>query len=269
MKSQRNNNLIVFAMVILAIVVSSVDSAAQRRLVRSQPSLPNICPLEMWYDLNDPMPKNWVELGRSWHSYFYSKTNIEIEYHNDSAAFVEFRQLSFDSSYIPVEREEYLLDSLVRSTLAVMREALGNVRVKTVSAQKPHSHGRFPGKDRFWVELEFDEYYNVATMGEWLLELVTSSRAPSFPNSVWASDVYCYRLATSVHENPQQQSVAQVSTGGINVEHVIGPYMLVDVRGSIIAQGVGSGGGDGHIRVSPGVYFLATPTERQRILVLP
>ncbi len=271
MKTQRVNTLATLGLFVLALVVSSADCVSQRNLVRYHPHPRNICPLEMWYDLNDPMPENWPELERTWHSYFYSKSNIWVEYHHDSTGYVEFRQLSSDSSFVPIEREDYLLDSLVRNKLAVMREVIGSVRVRTISAFRvPASNWPYPGKDVFSIQLEFDDYYNVATMGTWLSELTASSRdSAARRNSIRAVDIYCFMLATSVHEDSQQKSDVQVTSGRFDVGQITGPYIVVDVRGSTIAQGVGSGGAGDQIHVPPGVYFLVTPSVRQRVIVLP
>ncbi len=271
MKTQRVNTLTALGLFVLALVVSSVDCVAQRNLVRYHPPARTFCTIEMWYDLDDPMPKNWEELERDWLSYFYSKSNIWVEYHHDSTGYVEFRQLSSDSSFVPKEREEYLLDSLVRNKLAVMREVIGSVRVKTISAFRvPASNWPYPGKDVFFIELEFDDYYNAATMRTWLTDLVASSRdSATRRKSVSTIDVNCLVLATSVHEDSQQKSDVQVTSGRFDVGQITGPYMVVDVRGSTIAQGVGSGGGGDQIHVPPGVYFLVTPTVRQRIIVVP
>ena len=241
MKSQQNNNLIVFAMVALAILVSAADSAAQNRLVKFKPPTGEVCIPEMWYDLDDPMPKNWEELGRDWLSYFYSNENIRVRYLRDSAMIAEFRQLVVDSALIEAEREEFLLDSNVRDLIAVLRDSLGIVRIKAIGVHLfVRANERYTGKDEFSIDLEFDNFYNVFSMYEWMRQLRLSSLDSNGRNPMaQGQSVGCVRLATSVHEDSQQKSDVQVTSGRFDVGQITGPYIVVDVRGSTIAQGVG------------------------------
>lgn len=206
-------------------------------------------------------------------TFLYSNYPVIVNFDGRQEHGSEFSDLSLEKGIID-STNDYLLADHVREFVKIIKDSVGYDSV-TASYCFSCSTSNTP---RFSICIQFTNTYKIWSMWQWWAAAQgVDSTSDEFKFSTLNRKYGSYlslpncSIATSVANTDPATNGECVSTPReIRLHNIHGYYVVADISGSIVTQGVMVPGEPTHIvSVNPGVYVVATSTMRKKLIVMP